>query len=656
MIIRTRIIVIISAVLLIAIAASTVIALNLQSKKIISSKLSDVEVISNIIMHSIERAMAKGQTDEVQAILENIGSAPEIQNLRIISSDGYILKSKSPAEIGGKSREFLLMSKNDDRYRPIVDRQRINHMTPIPNKAQCHACHSADIAVNGIIEITYDMSRSMQDILSVKRFLVVSNILTILVVAVILGAVVTFVVLRPLKSFLETIKAVESGNLDARVDISRGDEFGIISASFNSMLDELKTLYDKGIKREKEISRVKVELDHKVMLEELNAQLQYKVKEVETANKTVLSLSKEVKAKNIELEKIVDRLKKLNDMGRVLTSIIDTDELIKIVIRTTCELFGVERGSVKIMRNHNSSLVLTYQFGIGIIRDEAGGESTVFGPFHEELVDHGKVVISNHASGKRSSVLGIPLKMKGQIIGCMLLENRVDGGLFTQDDAELLSAVGNQTVVAIENAWLYETVKSNYFGTIQSLVNALEASDRYTRGHSERVKFLGTEMCRMLGLDFREVEAFTHAAILHDIGKIGIDSSILNKEDELTPSEFSLIRAHPVIGDEILGPIGTLEGVRMTILQHHEKFDGSGYPYGISGEEITLKARILSVIDTFDAMVTDRPYRRALPFDIAVEEIRSGGGTQFDPLVVEAFLELVTNKREVLMEAGYTLR
>jgi putative nucleotidyltransferase with HDIG domain len=219
---------------------------------------------------------------------------------------------------------------------------------------------------------------------------------------------------------------------------------------------------------------------------------------------------------------------------------------------------------------------------------------------------------------------------------------------------ELLTTLSNQAIVAIENASLYESVKRNYFSTIQSLVNALEASDIYTRGHSERVKLLALELGRFIGLDFKELELLEHAAILHDIGKIGIESFILQKQGKLTPKEYSLIKSHPLIGEEILGPIDTLEGVRQTILQHHERYDGKGYPYGLHAEELSFKARILSVADSFDAMMSARPYRKALSLYDIKEELIVHAGTQFDPYVVESFIEMLNLKGETLLaSAGY---
>jgi HD-GYP domain-containing protein (c-di-GMP phosphodiesterase class II) len=655
---QARIITIVIVALLVSVGLTTTITLKLQNKRMTLGKLKDIEVLCNIIHSSIENAMAQGKTEDVQKSLENIGKNPEIIDLRILSNDGYILKSKDPGEIGLPVEGFARYEQAGSKSEPYFGRNTISHYNYVLNKKQCYGCHDENVEVNGLIEVTYDMSRSRADMLAVKRFLILSNIMTVLLVVGMLSAMFAKYLMVPLKRFMGTIKAVEGGDWESRVKVMGDDELSIIGSAFNKMLDEVKSLYEKSLKKEKEVSRVKVELDHKIVLEELNAQLQYKVREVETANKAVLSLSKEVRSKNVELAKMVERLTKINEVGRVLTSIINTEELMSLIIKTTAETLRVDTGSIYVKKDENETLYMQYHRSMGVERlvDPSVEVNALYAGFLQD----GKPLMLNEAVGgtnpeATTSAIGVPLRMKGQIIGGVLLEQKTDGTHFSSDELELLGTMANQAIVSIENAWLYETVKSNYFGTIQALVNALEASDRYTKGHSERVRYMGVELARHLGLDYREIELFEHAAILHDIGKIGIDTSVLNKEGKLSNAEFSLIRAHPIIGDEILGPIGTLQSVRATILQHHEKYDGTGYPYGITGDEITLKARILAVVDTFDAMMTDRPYRRALPITAAIDELKRGSGTQFDPHVVNSFLDIIGQGENIVLDAGYSL-
>jgi HD-GYP domain-containing protein (c-di-GMP phosphodiesterase class II) len=409
-------------------------------------------------------------------------------------------------------------------------------------------------------------------------------------------------VAKPLKNLLSTIRDVESGNWNATAKNTGKDELGVLSSSFNKMIDEMNKLYKKNLNKERELSNIKVKLEHKTKLEELNTQLELKIKEVESANKAISSLSKEVRGKNIELEKAVEKLKKINEIGRVLTSIIETEELMKIIIRSAAELVQAEKVTLHLSSIQKSALTIQYRRGLGI--DTVSDFYPESDPSYSDLMSYGKpVMIPGFTVGPDSggtdniSKIGVPMKMKGKIIGAVMIENKTGGNSFTDDEFDLLSTLSNQAMVAIENASLYDNVKSNYFAAIQSLVNALEANDRFTRGHSERVKRLAIELGRYIGLDYQEIEVLEHASILHDIGKIGIDSIVLQKQGKLTPGEYSLIKDHPMIGNQILEPIDSLADVRSTIIQHHERFDGKGYPNRLKGEEISLKSRILSVVD-----------------------------------------------------------
>jgi HD-GYP domain-containing protein (c-di-GMP phosphodiesterase class II) len=638
--------------LTICITAVSIFSVRLLEQRTISTESLQATALGGFALREIEAATAEGHSFPVQEVLENVQSAPEVLSARILSRSGKVLSSSDPEDVGLDTPGF---TPPGDDPQNIRSSNRIVYRIPVKNRGECFSCHTEAHHHIGIVEVVYDITMGRSYVLATKRFLMLAGLLTLMFVGGSLAVAVTRAVISPLTVLRNSIQSVKEGDMNARVRLSGRDEISSLSASYNMMLDEVQDLYERALKKERDVSRVKAELDHKVLLEELNAQLQHKVKEVESANKAVLSLSKELKHKNVELEKMVERLKRINEVGSVLSSIIDHEELLKLIIKTSTETLHVSKGMIHVIKSKKNPITVRFQSQTGF--HEETPEIVELDPRFQDMLLEGKqVLVSNGESvrDKEEPALGVPLRMKGQIIGGILLEGRSEDDVFTHDELELLETMSNQAVVALENAWLYETVKANYFGTIQSLVNALEASDRYTKGHSERVRFLGLELAKHMGFDYRELEVLEHAAILHDIGKIGIDTSVLNKQEELTNTEFSLIRAHPIIGDEILGPIGTLEGVRTTILQHHERFDGKGYPYGISGEEITLKARILAVIDTFDAMLTDRPYRKALSMDQALEEVRKGSGTQFDPSVVKAFFDMVKEKDELLDSAGYS--
>jgi putative nucleotidyltransferase with HDIG domain len=196
-------------------------------------------------------------------------------------------------------------------------------------------------------------------------------------------------------------------------------------------------------------------------------------------------------------------------------------------------------------------------------------------------------------------------------------------------------------LVARQTHRRYLSLRETYAETVRSLVAALEAKDPYTKGHSVRVARIAVAVARRMGFEDAEVERIEYAALLHDLGKIGISRSVLSKPGALTNDEFDRIREHPDIAARILESVPFLEDVRPVVQDHHERVDGLGYGRGLAGEELSTPARILAAADSFDAMTADRPYRDAMPEASAVAELRSNAGSQFDPLVVEALIAVL---------------
>jgi HD-GYP domain-containing protein (c-di-GMP phosphodiesterase class II) len=242
---------------------------------------------------------------------------------------------------------------------------------------------------------------------------------------------------------------------------------------------------------------------------------------------------------------------------------------------------------------------------------------------------------------ERKSLICAPLMIKDEIIGTISVVNKIDDSQFSSDEMEMLSTIAAQAAIAIKNATLYDEQHQTYLNTIQALVSAIEASDSYTKGHSERVTRYCMEMGRHMNLSADRMQILERAAILHDIGKIGIDLSLLHKEGKLTPKDISELQQHPSIGMHILEPIEFLHDVRICIGQHHERFDGMGYPNRIKKDELLIEARILAIADSFDAMTSDRPYRKALSLDVAIIELHENAGAQFDPAIIEVFSQLI---------------
>ncbi len=232
----------------------------------------------------------------------------------------------------------------------------------------------------------------------------------------------------------------------------------------------------------------------------------------------------------------------------------------------------------------------------------------------------------------------VPVRSRGGVIGVLQAVNKKDGALFTEDDLEVCWTLANQVAVALENAQLYAELKETFMNTAEALAAAVEKKDPYTGGHIKRVVEYSAAIARHMSLSLNDVEALRLAAVLHDIGKIGTRDSVLLKEGGLTHEEICHMREHPLVGEDILSHIEQMKNVRKILRAHHEKWDGSGYPDGLKGADIPVHARIIAIADTFDAITTDRPYRKAADWKSATEEIRRCSGAWYDPEIVDAFL------------------
>jgi hypothetical protein len=248
----------------------------------------------------------------------------------------------------------------------------------------------------------------------------------------------------------------------------------------------------------------------------------------------------------------------------------------------------------------------------------------------------------------------LPLKVDGQIVGGLDVCFK-SAHSFTEDELDILSILAQQAAVAIHKAQLLDKVHHSYLNTIQALAAAVEAKDPYTRGHSERVCRLAVAMGQEMGLDERQLQLLSLAALVHDIGKIGVPESILCKPTPLTAEEMQVVRQHPVWAEPILRHVPDMPELVTVVRHHHERYDGQGYPDGVSSRAHPLSA-IICVADAYDAMTSDRPYRAALSHHEALEEIRRQTGTQFTPQVVEAFVEVMAEQCEVLSLEDYRIR
>jgi HD-GYP domain-containing protein (c-di-GMP phosphodiesterase class II) len=237
-----------------------------------------------------------------------------------------------------------------------------------------------------------------------------------------------------------------------------------------------------------------------------------------------------------------------------------------------------------------------------------------------------------------TSLICAPLVIHRRILGVIEVLNKLDGTDFDERDLEAVVSVAATIAMAIENTRLHQIVLDSYRSTIVTLAAAIDAKDPYTCGHSQRVMEYALMGGKMLSLPADAMETLEFASILHDIGKISIDAKILNKADILTPAEWDIIREHPVTGANLLKGIPFLAKASDFVLYHHERYDGTGYPYGLKGEDIPLEARLIAVADAFDTMITDRAYKRAIPTEDGIKELYRCSGTQFCPITVDALV------------------
>ena len=249
-----------------------------------------------------------------------------------------------------------------------------------------------------------------------------------------------------------------------------------------------------------------------------------------------------------------------------------------------------------------------------------------------------------------SCFMAVPMIVRQRAIGLLVVYSFSPSKWFTEGQRKLLSLFASRAAAAIENARLYTNLQETFRQTIQGLARALEAMDKYTSGHSDRVAIYAHLVAEEMGLEKKDVDLITQAALMHDIGKLGCHAN-LNKPGKLTGEEYEIFKAHPSFGKEIMESITFLHALIPGVYLHHERWDGKGYPLGLGRSEIPIMARILAVCDTYDAMTSDRAYRKALAHKVAVAEVKRCAGTQFDPDVVDAFFRAIERYRQANLES-----
>ncbi len=351
------------------------------------------------------------------------------------------------------------------------------------------------------------------------------------------------------------------------------------------------------------------------------------------------------------IEEKAKRLTLLSQLSQILNSTLDRKEIRRRAMEAATRLMKAEVGSLLLVDDAKHQLF--FEVALGDREEEI---KTIFLNIGQGIAGwvarHGKPLIVNfpekdsrffkgvdeRTEFKTRNIICVPVRVREKTIGVLEAINKRKQGRFNKEDLSLLTSLADQVAIALDNSRLYQELEEAFFQTADSLADTIEKRDPYTGGHTQRVTLYSQAIGKYLQLKPLERKWLKITSALHDIGKIGIEDHILRKPERLSPEEFDRIKCHSDMGAKILEHIWQLREIVPGVRYHHEHVNGQGYPDGLRGEEIPVLAKIVAVADTYDAMTTDRPYRKAIHKEAAVEELRRCSGTQFDKRVVGAFI------------------
>ena len=354
------------------------------------------------------------------------------------------------------------------------------------------------------------------------------------------------------------------------------------------------------------------------------------------------------------LEKQFNAMSTMNEIDHSILSALDTDKIVVAVLARLEGLFPCDCAGLALFSRTDDTYGEIYIKAEGSMKN-IRVQSIHLIPREMQALDANPEMLVLPMEGKAPEYLAslpeygmklflvLPILTNKKLSGLMAL-GYLNPSVLTEEDQIHARQLADQIAVALSNARLIEDLQELNWGTLYALARAIDAKSPWTAGHSERMTNLALRIGAVMKLSQKDLADLHRAGLLHDIGKLGIPGEILDKPGKLTEEEYALMQQHPELGIKILDPISAYAAVKPLVLHHHEKYNGRGYPEGISGERIPLGARIFAVADVYDALVSERPYRHAMEERQALDYIRSGAGSEFDPKVVEAFFEVIEKK------------
>ena len=344
----------------------------------------------------------------------------------------------------------------------------------------------------------------------------------------------------------------------------------------------------------------------------------------------------------------------LQRLSQMTATLLDLDKITNIILTEVLNTLQIEYASMYLKNNQSGDFRVLEQQGY------FHKHTPLFRSDHPIVIwlNKYKKILTRHTlsvspifksiwSDERNDLeklgieLFIPLVAKEKLVGFLAIGPKKSAATYSKDDQLTLTTLANQTAVAVENARLYEELEETFEQTVTALANAIDVRDTYTSDHSQQIATWAAETARVLGCPHSEIESIYWGGLLHDIGKIGIPDSILSKPTALSEEEWEIIYQHPKMGANMIAPIKKLSHIAPIIEYSHERYDGSGYPYGVSKEEIPLGARIVAVVDSFSAMMDERTYKAPMKLSDAIDEISKNSGVLYDPEVVSAFFQVI---------------
>ncbi len=354
----------------------------------------------------------------------------------------------------------------------------------------------------------------------------------------------------------------------------------------------------------------------------------------------------QLRRENMELREQVA----VSELNRAVGAIAGIDQILQTVIETVIRECSAEAASVVLRHSETGKLEMRAFHGDKtllddpqqgrFLRGESITASTVLSLAKTVVLEDSQMALfpADHDGAMR---ICQPLMVKGQTMGLLNIVRRANAGPVGDGALRTIGMIAQQAAFAIDNARLYKDLQATYIETVTALANAIEIRDPYTHGHTDRVKVIARAIGAKMGWDAEKLATLWMGCTLHDIGKIGVPDSILSKPGPLTADEFAIMKTHPVIGAKIIEGVPFLKAAMPYVYYHHERYNGTGYPTGAAGEEIPIEGRLLAIVDAFDAITSDRPYRRSQSIAAACEELRIFSGIQFDPLILDVFFQVL---------------